>query len=66
MCSSGGRTAWSTVVVVNGAHYSARFWYDGAYVEQAHHDAAEVALRNLTGTLNTNQEPPPASYYSRT
>ncbi|CAI6337437.1 unnamed protein product [Periconia digitata] len=61
----GGRTAWSSVVAIQGNTYQARFWYDGAYVEQAREDAAEVALRNITGYLNPSQDPPPASHYSR-
>lgn len=61
----GGRTAWSSFVVINGAQYSARFWYDGNYMEQAREDAAEMALRNLTGTVNTTAEPPAASFYAR-
>jgi hypothetical protein len=61
---TGGRTAWSSIVVVNGSHYSARFWYDGAYMDQAREDAAEMALRNLTGTVNTTAMPPAASYYA--
>ncbi|KAF2704278.1 hypothetical protein K504DRAFT_390681, partial [Pleomassaria siparia CBS 279.74] len=60
----GGRTAWSSIVAVNGNHYSARFWYDGNYVEQAREDAAEIALRQLTGCINTTAHPPAASYYS--
>jgi hypothetical protein len=32
---------------------------------QAKEDSAEVALRNITGYKNPNQEPPPASYYAR-
>ncbi|KAF2824355.1 hypothetical protein CC86DRAFT_420886, partial [Ophiobolus disseminans] len=61
----GGRTAWSTVVTVNGQHWPARFWYDGTFIAQAKEDSAEVALRNVTGTVGTNQEPPPASFYAR-
>ncbi|KAF2877634.1 hypothetical protein BDV95DRAFT_535348 [Massariosphaeria phaeospora] len=62
----GGRTAWSSVVALpGGTTYPARFWYDGAYMEQAREDAAEMALRHLTGTLNTAVEPPPASFYVR-
>lgn len=59
----GGRTAWSTVAVVNGSPYAARFWYDGAYMEQAKEDAAEIALRKLTGYTDPTVEPPPASHY---
>ncbi|CAO2652983.1 Nn.00g023940.m01.CDS01 [Neocucurbitaria sp. VM-36] len=59
----GGRTAWSTVAVVNGTPYAARFWYDGAYIDQAKEDAAEIALRKLTGYTDPSLEPPPASHY---
>ncbi|KAH7382707.1 hypothetical protein DE146DRAFT_760538 [Phaeosphaeria sp. MPI-PUGE-AT-0046c] len=58
-----GRTAWSCIASISTAHYPAKYWYDGAYTAQAKQDAAEVALRTLTGTLNTNVDPPPASYY---
>jgi hypothetical protein len=60
----GGRTAWSTITTINGIPYPARFWYDGEYVAQAKEDSAEIALRTLTGTMNLNTEPPPASYYA--
>lgn len=43
----GGRTAWSSTVVVSGQSISARYWYDGQYVNNAKEDAAEVALRIL-------------------
>lgn len=56
----GGRTAWSSVVMVQGIQYSARFWYEGSHLEQAHEDAAEVALRNITGVTSNGQQPPPA------
>ena len=46
----GGRTAWSSTVTVQGQQISARFWYDGQYVDNAKEDAAEVALKHLTGT----------------
>ncbi|KAF1838262.1 hypothetical protein BDW02DRAFT_489492 [Decorospora gaudefroyi] len=59
----GGRTAWSTMVSVNGTSFQARFWYDGTYINQAKEDAAEVALRTITGYTNTSQAPPPASHY---
>ncbi|KAF2203818.1 hypothetical protein GQ43DRAFT_469616 [Delitschia confertaspora ATCC 74209] len=45
----GGRTAWSSIAVVQGRAYSARFWYDGAYVEQAREDAAEIAYLAICG-----------------
>ncbi|KAF1995280.1 hypothetical protein P154DRAFT_526480 [Amniculicola lignicola CBS 123094] len=62
----GGRTAWSIVCQVNGRNYPARYWYDSAREDQAREDAAEVALRTLTQTLNTTAEPMPATYYART
>ncbi|KAL5372622.1 hypothetical protein DPSP01_013374 [Paraphaeosphaeria sporulosa] len=62
----GGRTAWSSIVLIQGAQYSARFWYSGERLEQAREDAAEMALRNLTGYTKPNQQPPPASYYLQT
>ncbi|KAF2637451.1 hypothetical protein P280DRAFT_492335 [Massarina eburnea CBS 473.64] len=61
----GGRTAWSSIVAINGSQYAARFWYDGAYMVQAREDAAEMALRHITGYVNTTEEPPPASHYAR-
>ncbi|KAL2162213.1 hypothetical protein VTH06DRAFT_7126 [Thermothelomyces fergusii] len=42
----GGRTAWSSTVYVFGEMYSARFWYDGQYLQNACEDAAEVALKS--------------------
>lgn len=59
----GGRTAWSTIAVINNIQYPARFWYDGARIEQAKEDAAEIALRNLTKCFD--RQPPPASQYQR-
>ncbi|KAF1813166.1 hypothetical protein P152DRAFT_370651, partial [Eremomyces bilateralis CBS 781.70] len=41
---AGGRTAWSSSVEVQGTKFNARFWYDGAFVEQSKEDCAEVAL----------------------
>jgi len=32
---------------------------------QAKEDSAEIALRQMTGYMNTSQEPPAASYYAR-
>ncbi|KAF3041802.1 hypothetical protein E8E11_005803 [Didymella keratinophila] len=43
----GGRTAWSTIAVINNIQYPARFWYDGSRMEQAKEDAAEFALGHL-------------------
>ncbi|KAH6612033.1 hypothetical protein C7974DRAFT_406883 [Boeremia exigua] len=61
----GGRTAWSTIAVVNGIHYQARFWYDGARMQQAKEDAAEIALRQITGCTDPKSQPPSASQYGR-
>ncbi|RDA93928.1 hypothetical protein CP533_4542 [Ophiocordyceps camponoti-saundersi (nom. inval.)] len=43
----GGRTAWSSKVIVHGQTLEARFWYDGKYVNNATEDAAECALKWL-------------------
>lgn len=43
----GGRTAWSCAVVIGGSKVTARFWYDGQFVNNAKEDAAEVALIQL-------------------
>ncbi|KAM0159047.1 hypothetical protein ACHAQE_000789 [Botrytis cinerea] len=51
---TGGRTAWSSTVTVQGQNISARFWYDGQYVNNAKEDAAEVALNRLTGSSPTS------------
>ena len=40
----GGRTAWSCTVDVDGQPISARFWYDGQYINNAREDAAQRAL----------------------
>lgn len=34
-------------------------------MEQAREDAAEIALRKLTGCVDQNSQPPPASQYGR-
>lgn len=49
--------------MINGTPYAARYWYDGAYMDQAKEDAAEVALRTLTGYTDPTVDPPPASHY---
>lgn len=43
----GGRTAWSSRVNIQGQDFSARYWYDGQYLNNAKEDAAEVALMKL-------------------
>ncbi|KAI0858754.1 hypothetical protein F4860DRAFT_505179 [Xylaria cubensis] len=40
----GGRTAWSSVVVVYGKRFEARYWYDGNNLHNAREDAAEAAF----------------------
>ena len=47
---SGGRTAWSCRVEVNGELINARFWFDGKNLENAKEDAAEIALNRLNST----------------
>lgn len=54
--SIGGRTAWSSTVAIQGSSYSARYWYDGQYLNNAKEDAAEVALMGL----NSQSRPPTA------
>ncbi|RQM07718.1 hypothetical protein DH86_00001748, partial [Scytalidium sp. 3C] len=46
----GGRTAWSSTVTVQGQSISARYWYDGQYVNNAKEDAAELALKHLNSS----------------
>ncbi|KAE8148399.1 hypothetical protein BDV25DRAFT_18888 [Aspergillus avenaceus] len=40
----GGRTAWSSYVTLPGRQLQGRYWYDGAYIDNAKEDAAEVAM----------------------
>ncbi|CAI4219922.1 unnamed protein product [Parascedosporium putredinis] len=40
----GGRTAWSSRVMVKGQVFQARFWYDGKNLNNAKEDAAQLAL----------------------
>ncbi|CAI7620269.1 unnamed protein product [Penicillium pancosmium] len=54
---SGGRTAWSSTVSINTQNFSARYWYDGQYINNAKEDAAEVALKLL------NQQPRASTIY---
>jgi hypothetical protein len=44
---TGGRTAWSSTVTVQGRNIAARYWYDGQWINNAKEDAAEVALMQL-------------------
>lgn len=50
VCNTGGRTAWSSTVTVQGipTAIAARYWYDGQFVNNAKEDAAEVALKMLS------------------
>ncbi|KAB8231071.1 hypothetical protein ETB97_010349 [Aspergillus alliaceus] len=50
----GGRTAWTCVVLVQGRQYSAQFWYDGNYINNAKEDAAEKALNVLIPQTSRN------------
>ncbi|EQL27692.1 hypothetical protein, variant [Blastomyces dermatitidis ATCC 26199] len=45
--SSGGRTAWSSTVTIQGTSFAARYFYDGQNTNNAKEDAAEVALTAL-------------------
>jgi hypothetical protein len=55
----GGRTAWSSRVTVHGKTLAARFWYDGKNLNNAREDAAECAVKWLTGSDSGS---PPQSY----
>ncbi|KAK5995159.1 hypothetical protein PT974_03555 [Cladobotryum mycophilum] len=44
----GGRTAWSSRVVVRGQTHTARYWYDGKNLNNAREDAAECAINWLS------------------
>ncbi|KAH8150205.1 uncharacterized protein LAJ45_05891 [Morchella importuna] len=50
----GGRTAWSSNVTIGAEIFSARYWYDGQYVNNAKEDAAEVALQWMQKLLNSS------------
>ena len=54
--SPGGRTAWSSTVLINGQEYSARYWYAGDHANNAREDAAEVALQRM-GIVPTPRSP---------
>ena len=67
-CLIGGRTAWSSTVTIpsptsptNQQTVQARYWYDGTYINNAKEDAAEVALRVLTGGGGASSPVSPAS-----
>lgn len=54
LCSvTGGRTAWSSRVIVHGKTVEARYWYDGKNLNNAREDAAECAVTWL-GVASTN------------
>lgn len=46
----GGRTAWSSRVMVKGQVFQARFWYDGKNLNNAKEDAAELALHYVSSS----------------
>ncbi|RYP49298.1 hypothetical protein DL768_004981 [Monosporascus sp. mg162] len=50
-----GRTAWSSIVTVNGRQIQARYWYDGKNLNNAREDAAEAALIWLVNDSNLAQ-----------
>jgi hypothetical protein len=52
------------MVVIDTLQIQARYWRDLAHIEMAKEDAAEMALRHLTGILNPAQDVPPARYYA--
>ncbi|KAF5966442.1 hypothetical protein J7337_008429 [Fusarium musae] len=49
-----GRTAWSSRVTVHGKTLAARFWYDGKNLNNAREDAAECAVKWLTGSESSS------------
>ncbi|KAL1975760.1 hypothetical protein VTN31DRAFT_4152 [Thermomyces dupontii] len=49
----GGRTAWSSSVTIGANTYYARYFYDGAYTDNAKEDAAEVALMQLSAQVHS-------------
>ncbi|GLI73052.1 hypothetical protein PoHVEF18_001260 [Penicillium ochrochloron] len=55
----GGRTAWSSNVTIQGEMISARYWYDGQYINNAKEDAAEVAVKKL----NVTEQNRPSTVY---
>ncbi|KAF4595604.1 hypothetical protein GQ602_001217 [Ophiocordyceps camponoti-floridani] len=46
----GGRTAWSSRVIVHGKTLEARYWYDGKNLNNAREDAAECAINWLSAS----------------
>lgn len=62
---TGGRTAWSSTVTINQTNISARYWYDGQYVNNAKEDAAEVALQHLLTNSNSSSPISPISPQSQ-
>ncbi|EFX04068.1 hypothetical protein CMQ_996 [Grosmannia clavigera kw1407] len=53
----GGRTAWTSRVLVYGSTFEARFWYDGKNIDNAREDAAEQAVTWLTGGGSISSSP---------
>ena len=62
MIVSGGRTAWTSSVEVNGISYPARYSFDGSWANNAKEDAAEVALQRL-GIYPTPRSPHAQQHY---
>ncbi|KND90578.1 hypothetical protein TOPH_04804 [Tolypocladium ophioglossoides CBS 100239] len=53
----GGRTAWSSRVIVHGKTVAARYWYDGKNLNNAREDAAECAINWLiSASANSNNQ----------
>ncbi|KAF2746389.1 hypothetical protein M011DRAFT_468860 [Sporormia fimetaria CBS 119925] len=59
----GGRTAWTCRAEFNGTVINALYHYELQRLEQAREDAAEQAVRYLTGTDISRGEPPSPSAY---
>jgi hypothetical protein len=53
------------MVAIDNVQVQARYWRDLANIEMAREDAAEMALRHLTGITNPAQDVPPARYYAQ-
>jgi hypothetical protein len=53
--STGGRTAWTSTVTIQGHNIPARNWYDGQFLNNAKEDAAEVALIKMRNPSLTAQ-----------
>ncbi|KAF2752437.1 hypothetical protein EJ05DRAFT_346085 [Pseudovirgaria hyperparasitica] len=58
LCSEqrGRRTAWSGHIIIGRLLFSCRFWYDGNYIKNAEHEAAEFALKYLEYSRFNNSD----------